>query len=226
LGVQSLGSAFSLLELLVVVGIIALLVAILLPVLSKARRAAQMTACAANVRQIVMALGIYAQGNGDRLPYQINDQTDWSGTLLGSGASPSVFRCPTDESARRSAPGYTAIRSYGVNCGPYVPSSPPCYAPWPPIRNARPSRLRAVANHVVLIADNHGQFVDSAAYVGFIEVEGLDGVAWGVHRDGRGRGDNYGYADGHVEYRLKAELDDLAFDPVVTGGPLDPWKWR
>jgi len=47
----------------------------------------------------------------------------------------------------------------------------------------------------------------SAAYVGFAEAEGLDGVAWGTHRPKRGRGDNYGFVDGHVDYRLKSDLE-------------------
>jgi prepilin-type N-terminal cleavage/methylation domain-containing protein len=221
------GRGFSLIELLVVIGIIAILLAMLLPVLSRVQQSARATACASNVRQIVMALGIYAQAHDGRLPYQAFDFDDWSGALLSSGASQPVFRCPVDFSSRRGVFNYESIRSYGVNCGPYLPVGAPLrYAPWPPVRNARPVKLHAVPNHVLLIGDNHGQFVDSAAYVRFTEAEGLDGIAWGTHRDRRGRGDNYGYGDGHVEYRLKAELDELVFDASIDGGPLDPWKWR
>src|SRR5687767_2452957 len=52
---------FSLVELLLVIGIIALLLAMLMPALSRARRQAQMVACQSNMRQVGQAMVIYAQ---------------------------------------------------------------------------------------------------------------------------------------------------------------------
>src|SRR5439155_5004534 len=59
---------FTLVELLVVIGIIALLISILLPSLAKARKAAQTIACAANTRSILQATQIFASQNNGYLP--------------------------------------------------------------------------------------------------------------------------------------------------------------
>jgi prepilin-type N-terminal cleavage/methylation domain-containing protein/prepilin-type processing-associated H-X9-DG protein len=60
--------AFTLVELLVVVGIIALLVAILLPALNKARQTATAVQCQSNLRQIGIAFFNYATENHDYIP--------------------------------------------------------------------------------------------------------------------------------------------------------------
>src|SRR2546428_13829508 len=65
-------AAFSLIELVVVVGIIAVLLALLLPVLGTARESARRAACLSNLRQIGLALGAYPEDNRGFLPYSRN----------------------------------------------------------------------------------------------------------------------------------------------------------
>jgi len=61
-------SGFTLVELLVVIGVIALLIGLLMPVLAQARRASTQAQCASNLRQWAIAVNLYAQQNGGYLP--------------------------------------------------------------------------------------------------------------------------------------------------------------
>lgn len=98
--------AFTLIELLVVIAIIAILAAILFPVFARARERARQSTCLSNTRQLVSALGMFANDHEEQMPcaffnnreIAFGSQTpaQWKGVIMGYLRSTSVFICPSD----------------------------------------------------------------------------------------------------------------------------------
>src|SRR3954465_12621072 len=86
-GPSSGSRAFTLVELLVVIGIIAVLISILLPTLSAARESANKVKCLSNMKQIGLAYLMYAQDNKGSLPCFLTLTTINGKTFLGSSST-------------------------------------------------------------------------------------------------------------------------------------------
>ncbi|HEX8911237.1 MAG TPA: type II secretion system protein [Humisphaera sp.] len=111
-------SAFTLVELLVVIGIIALLMSILLPTLARVKEQANGIKCMANARELTKAWLMYADNHKGVVARSMTGPNEWvdngdteaavtGGTLFPYAQSPGVYHCPADNLQR--------YRSFSLN---------------------------------------------------------------------------------------------------------------
>ena len=186
--------AFTLVELLVVVGIIAVLIAILMPALGRARESARRVNCMSNLRQLTTAWLAYAQANKGRLVPAENNADSWAdsgntddavvaGLLYPWVPDARVYRCPND-------PVQVNQRSYSINT--FCNGAPGLGVP--PVNNV--ARIKETSRTMVFVEEfdprgfNKGSFLIYNAGDLWIDYP----VSW------HNRGACVSFADGHVEY--------------------------
>jgi prepilin-type N-terminal cleavage/methylation domain-containing protein/prepilin-type processing-associated H-X9-DG protein len=96
--------AFTLVELLVVIALITILAALLFPLLGRAKESGRATVCLSNLHQIGVALQLYVQDNGNRLPVMRDKSLSATNSLPSPDlvlsnylGNVQVLRCPSDQ---------------------------------------------------------------------------------------------------------------------------------
>ncbi len=86
---------FTLVEILVVLGIIGVLAAVLLTVFVRVRERGRSSVCQSNLHQIYLAMQQYVQDNDGSYPHHLDPTGGWPNKLMPYLKSAEVFRCPT-----------------------------------------------------------------------------------------------------------------------------------
>jgi len=108
------GNGFTLIELLVVIAIIAILAAILFPVFARAREKARQTSCLSNLKQLSLAILMYAEDYDETLPYyQHPFGVAWYDDLNPYMKNRQLLVCPSKKAWNPSAS--THKTGYGLN---------------------------------------------------------------------------------------------------------------
>lgn len=204
---------FTLVELLVVIGVIALLIAMLLPALNRARAASARLACAANLQQVGIATRLYAMDFNDSILGWTSSA--WYNRIPRYLGAPKVqtqrvpvLICPSDP--HRGGEGLTSelnLRSYAINSmipGDVIPTL---------YRRPKLSRLRKSSEIILFVDWSWVRY--NASGIG-------PNAAWLTYapRDWHKNTSNVLFADGHVNQSM--DIDDLG-----PGGVNERlWQWN
>lgn len=166
----NLTKGFTLVELLVVIAIVAILAALLLPAIGRAKTKALEAPCMNNLRQINISVRMYADDSSDAFPPATNHPpasfsayTVLMKTYVGTAASPeraTVFACPADKFYYENDVNYVSqslnqqarfyYSSYAFNGGNFLVGNPPA-ARWPGIAGRKLTSVREPVKTVLVL---------------------------------------------------------------------------
>lgn len=213
--------AFTLMELLVVIGVISVLAALLLPVFTRTKERGQGVRCLSNLRQLQVAWALYADDSQERLVLNrgmfstnpanlfdtwaagnvavLPDETNatmLTRSLLGPYAKNFfVYRCPSDPG---NPPGTARVRSVSMNnymggIGMDIETNLFVY-------NARVADIRRPASSFVLL-DEQPASINDGYFVVDLTTNYQSAQPWDMPANYHVKAGNFSFSDGHAETR-------------------------
>ncbi|MCS1408434.1 MAG: Type II secretion system protein G [Verrucomicrobia subdivision 3 bacterium] len=212
---------FTLMELLVVVGIIGILASLLLPALARAKGKANEIKCVSNLRQLGLALQMYADDFNDECPpISRSPESNWIVKLKPYYVNRKVLKCPSDR--------FTEWRSYLINgWNDYFRSTMSrevfdrfSEGLWP--HGMKLSKIRYPTETLVFGEKQKGSY---HVHMDFYQGRGNDveEIDQSRHRRGSNEktgGSNYAFADGSVRFLKYGS----SVRPVNLWAVTDEWR--
>jgi len=225
--------AFTLIELLVVIAIIAILAALLLPVLARSKEKGRQTICLSNLKQLQTGWLLYMDDDSDLMPPNLWDgvagqaagsapgswvvgnamDTTATNILLGVqwryNSSLGVYHCPAD-TALASDGKTTRFRSYSLLN--YLGADPDTISPDSTLNMQKGAQLKHPSAVLAFGCEDATSIND-----GILLVEPAPSTEWhDLPAERHSQGCTFSFADGHVEYwkwksaNLANDTEDLA----------------
>jgi prepilin-type N-terminal cleavage/methylation domain-containing protein/prepilin-type processing-associated H-X9-DG protein len=221
---------FTLIELLIVVAIIAILAAMLLPSLSKAKDKAKQSTCATNLKQLAMAIHLYAGDWSDVLPR--SDQSSGGPSCWFFAVDPYLFQTASTNAAklltgkqdpiwitfeagdqinRRTIKMNRKLIGSSTDTGTWNGTTDAITATVPPVQWRRITDIRKPTDTVLLF---DGRCEESGSTADQSRFDGWEVMVGRRHT----KGANVAFIDGHVEWRIETQQSGggMGWEPNAT----------